>query len=1180
MPTSFEIDVHYAADGTRPITVSMRAIFVGGRRRADPFAVLSRAADVLRHRVVREVRRFRPAWNKATILSRVRGLLQMVNYGDNTSPTAHTNDLALSSLDDSALNDLLDRVNSSYGYELDVYTVVWNFYIDPNSLNVGSGGVVPPGKRPGIRPDSSLPYFYCGKPVSCAAVAITLHLFYTRIDLFKPCLAVRRRPENIAKYAWHLQETLGWSEEVTVAQLADFVKLTPFEDYRIVLVEPSIVTSQAHDWSGAKYVYDGELSKRIVYLYLDVVSMHYFAIGHITAFIRDRLSSHSHRWCERCSSRFLDQNGHTCDDEFGNDITTCKKRFVPNKNCSDCGASYNPKTRHRCGMKTCKFCNLYFSMDKLSSHRCPLWKNFSKHPASFLPHKAPPDNKSYSVWVYDIESCLVPVPDASNLKFLSDNDGNFVLDEEGDVVTMTVTRQEQVPNLVCFRNLFDHEGDTLVVKSIEDFVTYMFNYNGGRNICLAHNASGYDSRIVFNALLKHVGNSINIKPILRGGKFMRLEVQNLIFLDTMLHLKGRLKDLAADFFPHDASSSKGYFPHLFNTSENQNYIGPIPAREYFDLSFSCKDDKELDEFNEWYDSYGDAPWNFQTELVTYCKQDVEVLVRIARLYHDLCVENIGAFDSDLAISPWLHPTSAGYVHQLFIRYTSKMMELDPEDIENTDKAAADNWCALHPEEYYFDRAALRGGRTDIRKFHHYIPDPAWDVGERISYVDVVSMYPFVQVANEYPVGPPIIKVYDDAFYPCYEHFYSPITGCICHITTRRRRLNRFLTVVEHAHQPTKSYLFTFFGTICCDMIPPSDLYHPVLVHYDQKNKKCVASLEPIEKGVFTSVEFQAALAQGYVVGKVYRIHEYKHRPSLWHGLLEELYKMKLYNSGEIGEEDGIRLKRAYKERFDMDIDPSRFANRPAVKQTFKILFNSAWGKHAETVDHAQSVIFDEIDSDAISGFIQTVTDNTLSVSSFNTFSNFTLFRYIENRVKVRPNLHKGYLPAALFVPAYGRLLLLEQLSKLDERVLMHDTDSIVYVKVPGTYDPPTSDIWGDWEIDKFEKKHDGIVEFVALGPKTYGLRGKDDYSTFKCKGVSIKRAHKDLLNFSVARDILLYSDVVSLPQYTFTYHLGNNIYAWNYLKDISFNEDQLKGVYDTATRQLWPLGHQFIECFE
>ena len=27
---------------------------------------------------------------------------------------------------------------------------------------------------------------------------------------------------------------------------------------------------------------------------------------------------------------------------------------------------------------------------------------------------------------------------------------------------------------------------------------------------------------------------------------------------------------------------KGFFPHAFNTPENQNYVGPHPAREYYD----------------------------------------------------------------------------------------------------------------------------------------------------------------------------------------------------------------------------------------------------------------------------------------------------------------------------------------------------------------------------------------------------------------------------------------------------------------------------------------------------------------------------------------------------------------------------------------------------------------------
>lgn len=53
-------------------------------------------------------------------------------------------------------------------------------------------------------------------------------------------------------------------------------------------------------------------------------------------------------------------------------------------------------------------------------------------------------------------------------------------------------------------------------------------------------------------------------------------------------------------FGMDTSTmKKGFFPYVFNVPENINYIGPIPAREYFQPEMMKA--AKYAEFNEWYD---------------------------------------------------------------------------------------------------------------------------------------------------------------------------------------------------------------------------------------------------------------------------------------------------------------------------------------------------------------------------------------------------------------------------------------------------------------------------------------------------------------------------------------------------------------------------------------------------
>ena len=69
---------------------------------------------------------------------------------------------------------------------------------------------------------------------------------------------------------------------------------------------------------------------------------------------------------------------------------------------------------------------------------------------------------------------------------------------------------------------------------------------------------------------------------------------------------------------------KGFFPHHFNTPENQNYIGKIPDEEFYGPSNMSE--KDYKEFKQWYDQQSSvSDWNFQNELKRYCEADVELL---------------------------------------------------------------------------------------------------------------------------------------------------------------------------------------------------------------------------------------------------------------------------------------------------------------------------------------------------------------------------------------------------------------------------------------------------------------------------------------------------------------------------------------------------------------------------
>ena len=72
--------------------------------------------------------------------------------------------------------------------------------------------------------------------------------------------------------------------------------------------------------------------------------------------------------------------------------------------------------------------------------------------------------------------------------------------------------------------------------------------------------------------------------------------------------------------------AKGYFPHLFNTEENQ--YAKLDCLH--DLSYYCPDSMNADdrvEFKTWYEENQDEPFDMQVEHINYCNSDVDILRR-------------------------------------------------------------------------------------------------------------------------------------------------------------------------------------------------------------------------------------------------------------------------------------------------------------------------------------------------------------------------------------------------------------------------------------------------------------------------------------------------------------------------------------------------------------------------
>ena len=1151
----FHFDIRYEPNSNRPSVITVTPIVTASTLDWTDIDWIHAAHSVLMTTIHQSIYQYN-GWNYYTQDMRAIGTLQMRNVIE-SDRSAHELNIHLRNLTTNQMETTFYRATRDSNRDLTGNEIEWGFWINPRSLLIGGGR--------NIKKVAGLYNLTCENypDLSCAAVAIICWLIMNS-TLYPPSIKknLNRSKTILFDEARRLQSIMNWQKYTTKSEVLDIVNI--YQDYRVVIVNFLTPSSASDSRNGLNYRQDPSNS-RIIYLYYDYQNKHFAAIESPQRFIREQTKQRYHIWCHDCTS-------------FRCNCNQPKSRHKK-EICHHCKLN-TYGIQHNCFYQSCNDCHLEYKAGKeMDDHRCPIRSK------KFSPDFESGEPKAKELWAYDFESAITFDPnDDSSFKFPTDAEGFYEFeneippDNEFTPKNIITHSHKQVPNFVVYKNVFT--GERRETESIREFLEDMlFKTNKGNNTLVAHNAQGYDSRLIFDEMNLMTG--VQNKIISRGSKILRMEVGKTLFLDSMLHLSGSLNSLADDYLKGNAafeSMEKGYFPHLFNTPENRHYIGPTPDIEYYDLSSFCNDEKQLKKFFAYYDSIKDRQdWNFWEELTKYCRQDVEILATIMKIFHDQCMHGLGLYSPHLKTSPWHYTTVPGYVYSLFL----KNNDLDAADLPPTLRAK-DSWCVQKPTEHYFARKALRGGRTETR-IHFY--------EGAILDVDINSQYPSVQMAKDielcdstlpilYPTGYPTIEIHDSDYYPCNLHYENPDEVCSCTLEIKQQYKSIKLDILNTNVTSLHDYINNFFGFIMVDATPPTNLYHPVLPVYNKETNKCTFSLLPIIRGTYCTPELQLAIKKGYTITKIYRADRYKSETTPWGGedggLLGVFLKMKIMNSSKVPPpEEQIKWAKYYKEKFDMTLDftPHLWDKRLAAKKTSKIFANSIWGKGAETVDHEQvKIVTPETYNDA-DLMMQSFTDGQNNMTGFLPLANDNMMiKYKANRHKNPPDLSKAYLPCSAFVPMYGRLMLYNVLDKYKERVIMMDTDSIkVIADGPQITDIPFGNCLGQWE-DEYDPALGRLVGFISLGPKTYGQKFDSGKTTFKSKGVSLRRAHEKIINYEIAKEIYFENKVVSVPQTVFSYQFSKGIHVRRFLKKIQFNEKELKGKLDRSTHRLYPFG--------
>ena len=170
-------------------------------------------------------------------------------------------------------------------------------------------------------------------------------------------------------------------------------------------------------------------------------------------------------------------------------------------------------------------------------------------------------------------------------------------------------------------------------------------------IVVAHNFQGYDGYFITKFL---IDNAIYYDIIYRGAKSLSMTIPmfNIKFIDSINFIPMSLAKFPKTFGQDELC--KGYFPHMFNKEENQNYIGPIPCQNDYGVNFMKPGEREA--FMAWHDEQvaNNYRYDFREEIIKYCRSDVDILRKCCLLYREMFRKetDIDPFNKALTIASY------------------------------------------------------------------------------------------------------------------------------------------------------------------------------------------------------------------------------------------------------------------------------------------------------------------------------------------------------------------------------------------------------------------------------------------------------------------------------------------------------------------------------------------------
>ncbi|CAH3173735.1 unnamed protein product [Porites evermanni] len=162
---------------------------------------------------------------------------------------------------------------------------------------------------------------------------------------------------------------------------------------------------------------------------------------------------------------------------------------------------------------------------------------------------------------------------------------------------------------------------SIFLRDLDDLTDIPDSESERTILVVFHNLKGFDGMFILHELYQQQREVVDQLTV--GAKVLSFRSGPLKFIDSLCFLPMPLASFPSTF--NLTELKKGFFPHLFNTPDHQQYVGRIPDLEFYDPEGMMA--KKKDELARWHAEQvrRNVRFDFQQEMIEYCKSDVALL---------------------------------------------------------------------------------------------------------------------------------------------------------------------------------------------------------------------------------------------------------------------------------------------------------------------------------------------------------------------------------------------------------------------------------------------------------------------------------------------------------------------------------------------------------------------------